>query len=203
MRTLSICWMVFMAAAVSLADNKKDTKFSPGPVSSYPARQTNDNVTLAVAAYDTEQLAHSAFGKLDPNQYGVLPVLVIIQNDTDQALKLDHMEVELTGADGRHMEATPASDVQVLGGPDRPNVAGGGGRIPPLPPLKKHKNPLNVWEIEGRSFAAKLLPAHESANGFFYFQANYRPGYKFYLTGITVASTGKDVFYFEIPLDKK
>ena len=200
MRTVSICWIVFMAAAVSWADDKKsDAKFSPGPIASYPAKQTNDNVTVAVAAYDTEELAHTAFGKLDPNQYGVLPVLVIIQNDTDQALKLDRLEVQYTGVDGRHVDATPAQEVQVLGGAERPRMPSGS----PLPPLRKHKNPLNTFEIEGRSFAAKLLPPHESANGFFYFQASYRPGAKLYLTGVKVASSGKDIFYFEIPLDRK
>src|ERR1700739_3643261 len=82
------------------ADNSKDAaKFSPGPASSYPAKQTNDHVTVAVVPYDTEELAHTAFGKLNPNQYGVLPVLVIIQNDTDQALKLEHLDEEYTGID--------------------------------------------------------------------------------------------------------
>jgi len=200
MRTISICWLVFMASAVSLADSKKsDGRFSPGPIASYPAKQTNDNVTVAVAAYDTEELAHTAFGKLDPNQYGVLPVLVIIQNDTDEAVKLDRLEVQYTGVDGRHVDATPASDVQVLGGPERPRMPNGS----PLPPLKKRKNPLSAFEIEGRSFAVKLLPPHESANGFFYFQTSYRPGSKFYLTGAKFAASGKDIFYFEIPLDKK
>src|SRR5580693_194312 len=120
MRTHSICWIVFMAAAVSWGDDKK--AFSPGPASSYPARQTNDNVTVAVTAYDTEELAHSAFGKLDPNQYGVLPVLVIIQNDTDEAVKLDRLEAQYTGVDGHRVEATPADEVQTLGGTDRPDV---------------------------------------------------------------------------------
>src|SRR5579871_2146322 len=101
MRTLWICLMVVTAAALLLADKKSDSKFSPGPVSSYSAKQTNDNVTVAVSAYDTEDLAHTAFGKLDPNQYGVLPVLVIIQNDTDQALKLDRMDVEYTTVGGQ------------------------------------------------------------------------------------------------------
>ncbi len=180
------------------ADNKKDAaSFRPGPASSYPAKQTNDHVTVAVAAYDTEELAHTAFGKLNPNQYGVLPVLVIIQNDTDQALKLDHLEVEYTGVDGRHVEATPADEVQTLGGAERPNVPIGS----PIPIHRKHKNPLNVWEIDGRAFAAKLLPPHESANGFFYFQTTHRPGSKFYLTGIKVASTGQEILYFEIPLE--
>jgi hypothetical protein len=180
------------------ADTNKDAgKFSPGPASSYPAKQTNNHVTVAVVAYDTEELTHTAFGKLNPNQYGVLPVLVIIQNDTDQALKLDHLETEYTGIDGRHLEATPAGEVQTLGGTERPNVP----TASPIPIRRKHKNPLDVWEIDGRSFSAKLLPPHESVNGFFYFQTTHRPGSKFYLTGIKVAATGQDVFYFEIPME--
>jgi hypothetical protein len=187
-----------MAVATLAADNNKDAaKFSPGPASSYAAKQTNDHVTVAVVAYDTEELAHTAFGKLNPNQYGVLPVLVIIQNDTDQALKLEHLDVEYTGIDGRRVEATPAGEVQTLGGTDRPDVP----VARPIPIHRKHKNPLDVWEIDGRSFAAKLLPPHESANGFFYFQTTHRPGSKFYLTGIKVAATGQDLFYFEIPLE--
>ncbi len=196
MRTLWICLMVVTAAALLLADKKSDSKFSPGPVSSYSAKQTNDNVTVAVSAYDTEDLAHTAFGKLDPNQYGVLPVLVIIQNDTDQALKLDHLEVEYTTVDRQHVEATPPSEVQTLGGGRRPSLPNG----TPLPRIK-HKSPLNTSEIDGRGFAAPMLPPHESASGFFYFQTEHRPGAKFYLSGITVASTGKALLYYEIPLD--
>jgi hypothetical protein len=190
--------MVFMAAAALPADNKKNqAQFAPGPASSYPLKQTNDHVTVAVSVYDTEELARTAFGKLNPNQYGVLPVLVIIQNDTDQALKLDHLEVEYTGVDGRHVEATPADDIKTLGGTERPHVP----TASPIPIHRKHKNPLDAWEIDGRSFAAKLLPPRESANGFFYFQTTHRPGSKFYLTGIKVASTGQDILYFEIPLE--
>jgi len=199
MRALSICLILFMAA-VAFADKKDETKFAPGPVSSYPNKQTNDKVTLAATAYDSEELAHMAFGKLDPNRYGVLPVLVIIQNDTDQALKLDHVEVEYTGVDNRHVEATPAEEVQTLGGPPKQPSMGNGS---PLPKLMKHKNPLSAWEIEGRAFAAKMIPPHESANGFFYFQTEQRPGAKFYLTGIKVAATGQDILFFEVPLDKK
>src|ERR1700735_4071454 len=103
MRALLISLNLFTALllvgeATLVADTNKDaSKFSPGPAASYPAKQTNDHVTVAVVAYDSEELAHTAFGKLNPNQYGVLPVLVIIQNDTDQALKLEHLDVEYTG----------------------------------------------------------------------------------------------------------
>ena len=60
-------------------------------------------MTVAAVVYDTEEMTHAAFGKLNPNQYGVLPVLVIIQNDTDQALKMDHLDAEYTNAAGRNV----------------------------------------------------------------------------------------------------
>ncbi len=183
---------------MTFADKKNETRFSAGPASSYSTRQTNDKVTVAAVAYDSEELAHTAFGKLNPYQHGILPVLVIIQNDTDQALKLDHLTVEYTGVDNRHVDAIPPYDVQTLGGVPQPKMPSGS----PIP-RKKYKNPLNTFEIEGRAFAAKILPAHESANGFFYFQTIHRPGAKFYLTGIKEAATGKDIFFFEVPLDKK
>jgi hypothetical protein len=200
MKARWISLMVLITAAVAFADKKSDGKYSPGPASSYSTKQTNDKVTIAVTAYDTEELAHTAFGKLNPNEYGVLPVLVIIQNDTDQALKFDHLEVDYTGTDGRHVEATPASDIQVLGGAPRPKMPGGAGTPLPLP-RRKYKNPLNTVEIESRAFSVKILPPHESANGFFYFQTEHRPGAKFFLTGIKEAATGKDITFFEIPID--
>ena len=200
MRALWICSIVFISPAAMLADKKSDNKFSPAPASSYSNKQTNNNVTVAVTAYDTEELAHAAFGKLNPNDYGVLPVLVIIQNDTDQTLKLDPLAVDYTGIDGRHVEATPAADVQVLGGAPRPKLPNGVGTPIPLP-RKKYKNPLNTVEIEGRAFSVKLLPPHDSANGFFYFQTEHRPGAKFFLSGIKEAATGKDILFFEIPID--
>src|SRR5690349_11183920 len=100
MKALWIFLMVFIAAAVALADKKSDGRFSPGPASSYSTKQTNAKITVAVTAYDTEELAHTAFGKLNPNEYGVLPVLVIVQNDTDQAIRMDPLAVDYTGVDG-------------------------------------------------------------------------------------------------------
>lgn len=200
MRLRSIVLMAFMTiVAAGFADKKNDGRFAPGPASSYASKQTNDNVTIAAVAYDTDELAHTAFGKLNPSNYGVLPVLVIIQNDTQHALKLDGIQVEYIGVDRGRIESTPAQDVKYSGpGPKRPSPTGNTSPIPPG--LIKHKNPLAAWEIEGRAFSAKMLPPHESANGFFYFQTRHMPGSKLYLTGINEAGTGKEIYYFEIPL---
>jgi hypothetical protein len=199
MKLLWIAAMCVTVLAVSWADDKKDdSRFSPGPASSYTSKQTNESITIAAVPYDTDELAHKAFGKLNPYQHGVLPILVIIQNDTPDALKLDHLQLEYMGLHGDRVENTPADDVQYVGSaPKQP----GPRTVGPIPTgVFKKKNPLAEWEITGRAFSVKMLPAHESANGFFYFQANNAPGAKLYMTGITVASTGKGILYFEIPL---
>ena len=74
----------------------------------------------------------------------------------------------------------------------------------PIPlPRRQKKGPLNTPEIVNRALSVKLVPNGETVYGFFYFEAEHRPGSKLYLTGLSNASTGKEYFYFDLPLDKK
>jgi hypothetical protein len=129
----------------------------------------------------------------------VLPILVVIANGTGKALRLD-LQAEFVEPDGKHLDATPALDVTFIGGSKKvPRIPGSSGAPFPLPRRAKG-GPLDTLEITGRAFSAKLLPAGESVNGFFYFQTEPKPGTKLYLTGIKDAATGQDYFYYEIPL---
>jgi hypothetical protein len=193
-------WLLAPALIVAvplIADKNTAPRFAPGQASSYPSKQTNENVTIAVRTYETEELARTAFGTVNPYQYDILPVLVIVQNDTNESLRLDRLKVSYESFDGTRIDATPASDVPyTVDSPKRPN-----NPVPsPIPIKRKHKNPLGGGEIETRAFAARMLPPREVAYGFFYFQAHHRPGDSVYVTGIKLASSGKDLFYFEIPL---
>lgn len=199
MRRLPLLLPALMLAALGFADKKDDAKFAPGAASSYATKQTNENVTIGLKPYDNEDLAHTAFGKLNPYQYGILPILVVIQNDTNESLRLDGMRVRYTDYDGQEIDATPAADVPyAVDHPKRPSNP----VMLPIPPelRKKHKSPLSGPEIQTRAFAARMLPPHESASGFFYFQAHHRPGASLYVNGITRASSGKELFYFDIPI---
>jgi hypothetical protein len=188
--------LVASISAAAGADKDKN-KFSPGPASSFETKQTDNGVTIAAVAYDTEALAGTAFGKMNPYEHGVLPVLVVIQNDSKQSIKLERMQVQYIAADREKIDPTSAADVPRLRPPKRPNFNG-----TPLPGLGgKKKNPLGGPEIEGRAFAAKMLPPGESAYGFFYFQTGHRGGAKLYLKGLEEAATQKELYYFEIPLD--
>ena len=187
---------LYLSIAAAFAADK-DSAFRPAPAASYPHHQTNSRVTIAADPYVSGDKIKVAFGKLDPYVYGVLPVLVVIQNDSGQTLRLKGMQAEYVGPRGERIPATPASDVRYARAPKRPTAV-------PTPigtiPLKGKKNPLNAWEIEGRAFAAEMLPAGNSASGFVYFESGLERGSTIYLSGITEAATGKELLYFEIPI---
>ncbi len=192
--------LVASIAAVHAVDKDKG-QFKPGPASSYDSKQTNNGVTIAAVAYDSPELARQAFGKMNPYQYGVLPVLLVIQNDSGKTIQLQRMSVEYIDADRTRVESTPARDVPYLAvAPKKPKVID-----TPIPGVsvssRAKKGPLSGWEIEGRSFAPRMLPPGESANGFFYFQTGHRKGGKLYVTGLQEAPSGNELLYFEIPLD--
>lgn len=181
------------------AADKDRPKFEMAPAVSYLSHQTSEKVTIGASVYDTPEKAKEAFGKLNPYQYGVVPLLIVIQNDSGQTIRVDRIQVDYVAPDGGHVDATPAQDIRYLNPARQPKVVT--GPIPTAGPrLSRHKNPLDAWEIEGRAFSAKMVPAGESAGGFFYFQTGHRPGARVYVTGLAEASSGRELLYFEFPL---
>jgi hypothetical protein len=46
-----------------------------------------------------------------------------------------------------------------------------------------------------------MVVAGQSASGFLYFQTQVQNGATIYLTGLMEARSGKELFYFEIPVE--
>ena len=179
---------------------KDEPKFTPGPAAGYPSHQTSEKVTIGVAAYINDEENRPVFGKKNPYDYGVLPLLVVIQNDSGKTIRVEPLQAVLVLPNRDRIEAIPAKDVRYLTGPRRPKVmVGPTGQAK----IGKSKNPLDAWTIEGRAFAAQVLPPGQSASGFFYFQTGYQRGASLYLSGLREAESGKELLYFEIPLVEK
>ncbi|MCC6389277.1 MAG: hypothetical protein IT167_01645 [Bryobacterales bacterium] len=191
-------WLLLLLSITAWAADK-DKRFQVEPAASYPTRQSSEGLTIAAVPYTTPEQMKSAFGKLDLSAYGVLPVLLVMRNDSGKTLSLRRMQITYVTPDRYRVDATPASDVQYIEGPRRPNF--GGSPIPnPIP--RKRKNKLASFEIEGYAMNAKMLPPGESAHGFVYFQTRHLKGAHVYIHGIVEAQTGKELLYFEIPLDQ-
>ncbi len=193
---LSITLVAACATAVLASDDKP---FRAGPPSEY-AHQQSENVTVGAKPFTSEELINSAFGKkIEFSKYGVVPVLVVIENKRDKALDLRELAASLVAADGRHAKAVAPEDLPFLATTGK-HPSQTGVRVPV--PLPRKKNPLNNPEIATRAFSAKMLAPGDSASGFLYFEAQPEAGDKLYLDGMRDARSGQGLLYFEFPLAK-
>lgn len=192
--------LVSIAALLGAASEK--TAFEVKPVRDYPHRQTSEKVTIAAEPFETDEQARDAFGKVNPYRFGVLPVLIVIQNDSPNAIRVDRLKLNYILPDRTRIEATPAQDLKYLRGAKQPTgLPGptGGIKISRAP-----KNPLAEWEIEGRAFAAKMIPPGQSASGFAYFQVpQSSAAASVYISGLTDVVSGQELYYFEIPMSDR
>jgi hypothetical protein len=196
--TRAIGFLLSLSIA-ALAADKPGLKVQPA--NTYPNHQTNAGVTIAAVPYATQEVLKPLFGKANLLEFGVLPVLLVIQNGSGKAIKLETLEVDYVTPEQRKVRETPADDVRFLDSPKRPNF--GGPKIPnPLPiPRGKPKSKLDVPEIEGHAFAARMLPPGDNAHGFVYFQTGHRRGSKLYIRGLVDAASGVEMMFFEVPLE--
>ena len=185
-----------MSITAALAADKQQAFHAPA-AASMAHHQTVAQVTIGAETYAAGDKVRAAFGRLVPYDYGVLPVLVVIQNDSRESIRLDQMNAEYVIPRGGRVTATPPGEVRYAHPPHRPDL----GAAPPMPiPIKK-KNPLGAWEIEGRALAAQMVAPGLAASGFLYFQTQLQNGATIYLSGLTEARSGKELFYFEIPVE--
>jgi hypothetical protein len=178
-------------------------RFDPGPITSYPARESNSQVTVAVRPYRDREQLRKIFGKTDFDKLGIVPLLVVIANESEQILRLDSLRVQLITADGQKVEPIPAADVTRPGNVKRPEI---NPRPSPIPGIGRRRSPREAPEVAQREFVAPLVEAHATEHGFFYFRLGKGPdrlaGAKIYVTGIREVKSGQELFYFEIGLDK-
>ena len=186
--------LVLSIASTAVVRGEEPWPFKAKPAGDYSAHQTISGVTVGAETYELPELMRAPFGKVNPYEHGVLPVLVVIENKGKSTIRLEGMQVQYVTPDRTKVDSTPARDLAYLQGPRRPDTA-------PSPiPRRKPKNVLASPELEQRAFAAKVLPPGEKAFGFFYFQTGVRNPSQLYITGLQDAATNQELFYFEIPL---
>jgi len=198
--TLSVAVM-----AAALAGYAAEKTFSPREAEHYEAKQSQGDVTVAVKPYHTPELAKDAFVKVDPFQHGIFPVLVVITNNGQDAIEAQALEVQYVDRRGENLEAIPAEEL-VYWNPKGHQPKQKPSYIPGVPGRgrpKVKKGPLAKPEVTDSGFVAPVVAPGETASGFFFYDAanlgDPTEGGSLYITGLKNLSTGKELFYFEIP----
>ncbi len=182
-----------------------DAGFKAKLAGRYPAKQIQGDLVAAVKPFYSEKDQKSAFGKARPYNHGVTPLLLVLTNTGLHAYDLKNLQVRLITAGREGLEPVTGEDLAYFNPkgyhPKRRNIPG----IPGLSRTRVKKGPLARFEITDREFRAPVLTPESTASGFFYYwtgKDDPPTGASAYISGIVDLTTGRELFYFEIPLDR-
>ncbi len=202
-RRIIIVGLVLLGSLLCFAA-KEFTMPKTQPAAAYPAHDyhSNEKVTVGLDPYNTQE--KTKIFVVNYRELDLLPVLMVITNDSDSPIALTDIKAQLVTADGTKL--SPATEDDVYRRVSHPNASG--ARVPLPFPTRRVKGGVNTkeWsEITNAQFKAKAVEPRGSQAGFLFFDVsdvqNPLKGATFYLTRVHDAS-GNDLMYFEIPLDK-
>jgi hypothetical protein len=197
---------VVMFSTLALAGDKG---FSPPPTThakTYPMHEAHadESVVIALDPYDTAEKA-SIF-KVKYRQADLLPIRLIISNDGSKPLMLDDLKVEYVTAHRDKLPPATKDDIRRrLARPEKvtqqPTV-----RLP-IPGPRRQPSAVSkeaLQEVESAQFVLVPVTPNSTNSGFLFFDVsdieNPEAGAHLYVSGIR--SGTKELFYFDIPLDK-
>jgi hypothetical protein len=176
----------------------------------YPALDDHKDEQVAIAADPFDLGDKTAFLVTPYADNDILPIRVVITNDSDQALSLSQLQLQLQTVNPKaKIDPLSADDLarrlsRQEGRPDqqKPNPL-------PIPlPRKKTKSTMRKeWsdEIENLRWKWLAVEPHSTVSGFYFFDVrdidHPLAGGHLYLTGIR-DERGQELMYFDIPLEK-
>ncbi|MGB6745434.1 MAG: hypothetical protein WBE38_17440 [Terracidiphilus sp.] len=177
------------------------------PATSFAAVEVHDKEQVAIAAepYDTKE-KESIF-RVDYLSHGVMPVRLIVTNESDRPISLRDARILFETASGDRIQAAEPEDVERL----MTRKEREGSKIPmpgPIPSIHTHPKASDK-EIEEDfdtfEYQALAVEPHTTRAGFLFYDVSdlTHPlrGAKLYLRELRDAD-GNELFYFEIPFDK-
>jgi hypothetical protein len=196
-----LLWLALPAAA---ADHKPP---AVQPATAFAAVETHpdEKVSIAAEPYDTRE--KTAIFRVDYLSHGVMPIRLIVTNNSDRPINLREARVLFYTAEGEKIQAAEPEDVErLMTRREREST-----KIPmptPLPPIKLKPKASNK-EIEEDfnifEYSALVVEPHSTRAGFLFYDVS---GLDHPLAGASLHlrklldADGKEFFYFEIPFDK-
>ncbi len=206
MKALLAGWLLVPGLALSaVASEHKPPPVQPA--TSFAAVEVHDKEKVAVAAepYDTKE--KEDLFRVDYLAHGVMPVRLIITNNSDRPISLRDARILFQTPAGDRIQAAEPEDVERL----MTRKEREGGKIPlpgPLPSIHMKPKASNK-EIEADfdefEYAALVVEPHSTRAGFLFYDVSQLDdplkGSKLHLHKLRDAD-GNELFFFEIPFDR-
>jgi hypothetical protein len=191
---------------------------SPNNASASAARASDalphdghEGLVVSADSYADASRAKEKFGKANPLPVGILPVEVILRNDTTQALRIDMTTIQLTVrfSNGRQQGVDWLSVEDVAGTVVHPKgqQAPKSRRFPVgLPSATDSKTEKIVEILRPFVLDADVIPPMATIHGFLFFDLNrdisLADDASLYVPNVTGIPSNKPLMFFEVPLNR-
>jgi len=177
------------------------------PATTFAAVEVHDDEKVAIAAepYDTRE--KTAVFRVDYLGHGIMPVRLIVTNNSDRPISLRDARILFMTAAGDKIQAAEPEDVERL----MTRKEREGAKIPmpgPIPSIKlkpKASNKDIEEDFNTFEYQALVVEPHSTRAGFLFYDVSDLDsplrGGKLHLHKLRKAD-GTELFYFEIPFDK-
>lgn len=183
--------------------------FTPPPAAharTYPAHESHDDEKVSIAIDPVDLPEKEGIFKVKYRDYGFLPIRVIISNDGDKTVMLQDLKIEYMTY--RRDKLAPATDADIyrrLVKPSKADDSKPGMRLPF--PVGKKKEPISKdvrEEYESAQFLTVPVTPHATHSGYLFFDVNGidSPEAGAHVSFLGLKVEGKELFYFDIPLEK-
>lgn len=192
-----------------------NSKSSAAPPAKAPAgmlpHDRHDGLAIFVDPYTDPARAKEKFGKASPLGAGILPLEVIMQNDTEQPIrvKLDSIQLEVRLANGSRQDIDwlSAEEAALLIVHPNGNPSPPGQRRLPVPlgiPIGDKKAEKIAAALRPFTLDADIVPPMGKIQGFLYFNLGrdmeVAPKSSLYVPDLVVVPSNKVMIFFDVPL---
>lgn len=204
---LAALWLMVPMLTVPRA-SASDHKSAPParPAIEYPAYDDHPAEHVTIAAEPCDEPKQCSFFRLEYIQHGLLPVRVVISNESDQALSLDDARIHLLPASGDRIQAATEDDINrrlfTIKGTQATHI--------PLTPLQIHHAPVDkkiTEDMNDFGFVSTTVQPHTTAAGYVFYDIRDLDDLplkhaEIYVKMVHTLDGKKELFPFTVPLDK-
>ena len=192
------------AHAVYAAEHK--TAPAPKQANQYAAFDTHEKEHVSIAIEPCDEAKLCSFFRLPYVQHALLPVRVIITNDSDKALTLDDARLQFMAANGDKIPAATEEDINRR----LFTMRNAQGTKIPLIPITIHHAPVDkniTLDDNDFGFQGTTVNAHSTLAGYLFYDVKdlEDPAMKhaeLYVKMIHTLDGKQELFAFTIPFDK-
>lgn len=172
---VSLAALVLLLPAAALADKARKAA-PPQPAASYPMHEAHKAEQVTVAAEPCDQKELLPDTRLKYAEHGILPIRVVVTNDSDDTITLEDARINFLAADNTVVHAASDEDLQRRMYATK-GATGTRHTIPlPIPiPIttgKQHIDQKIPADMEDFGFATTTVKPHSTVSGYIFYDTS-------------------------------